>query len=98
MGFGNYALAETERTIKLDPKVALLRRKKYQATIEETIMFEPPMDRCPVCGDYVVLVQAQAECAKRKACGLGTACPLRGAFVQTDFYRTEIGSSRIQQD
>ncbi len=57
-------------------------------------MFEPPMDRCPVCGDYVVLVQAQAECAKRKSCGVGTSCPLRGAFVQNDFYRPKSAPPR----
>jgi transcription elongation factor Elf1 len=56
-------------------------------------MFEPPMDRCPICGDYVVLVQAQADCAKRKNCGQGISCPLRNAFVQTDYYRTEAGDS-----
>jgi transcription elongation factor Elf1 len=51
-------------------------------------MFEPPMERCPVCGEYVVLVQAQQECASRQQCGNTDACPLKSAFATTDFYRT----------
>lgn len=50
-------------------------------------MFEPPMERCPVCKEYVVLVQPQNECAQRQQCGKNTSCPLLAAFSTTDFYR-----------
>jgi len=49
-------------------------------------MFEPPMDHCPVCGEYVLLVQTQAECACRHKCSPNTPCPLRKSFATTDFY------------
>ncbi len=58
-------------------------------------MFEPPMERCPVCGEYVVLVQAQYECARRQHCGQDTDCPLKKAFAATDFYRSAEGSAAL---
>lgn len=50
-------------------------------------MFEPPMEHCPVCGEYVVLVQSRTDCARRQACGQDAACPLSRSFAVTDFYR-----------
>ena len=50
-------------------------------------MFEPPMERCPVCGDYVALVQSQGECANSRQCGRAADCPLQTACAVTDFYR-----------
>ncbi len=50
-------------------------------------MFEPPMEFCPVCGQYVVLVQPRIDCALRQQCGVDVGCPLRKAFAATDFYR-----------
>ena len=49
-------------------------------------MFEPPMEYCPLCGEYVTLVQSRSDCARRQACSQGDACPLSKAFAVTDFY------------
>ena len=54
-------------------------------------MFEPPMEYCPVCGEYVVLVQPQADCARRARCAQDAGCPLRRAFAATDYYRAAPG-------
>ncbi len=55
-------------------------------------MFEPPMEHCAICGEYVILVQAQHECACRQQCGQDTNCPLQQAFATTDFYRSTEGA------
>lgn len=57
-------------------------------------MFEPPMERCPVCGDYVTLAQSQGECANGQQCGRTADCPLHMAFAATDFYRAPARADR----
>ena len=75
--------------VTLNPTVARVRQVADRTGTErEGTMFEPPMERCPVCGEYVVLVQTQQECAGRQQCGKVDACPLKSTFATTDFYRT----------
>lgn len=47
-------------------------------------MFDSPFDRCPVCGQMVLLDQTQVECAREHDCQ-ATACPLREYFTGVDF-------------
>jgi hypothetical protein len=88
MRFGNYGLPGVARPIKLViGKGGIPCRYNTQSPSRRKSCSNRRWIDCPLCGDYVVLVQAQAECAKRKNCGVDAACPLRTAFVQNDFYR-----------
>jgi hypothetical protein len=49
------------------------------------IMFDSPIDRCPVCGEMVLLDQTQTECAREHCCSAGQACPLQQYFSGIDF-------------
>ena len=48
-------------------------------------MFDSPIDRCPVCGEMVLLDQTPVECAREHGCSADTACPLQEYFTGIDF-------------
>ena len=48
-------------------------------------MFDSPIGPCPVCGQYVVLDQTQAECAREHHCDSALPCPLQDCFTGIDF-------------
>jgi hypothetical protein len=48
-------------------------------------MFDSPIDRCPVCGEMVLLDQTQVECAREHGCSLEIPCPLQACFTGIDF-------------
>jgi hypothetical protein len=48
-------------------------------------MFDSPFDRCPVCGEMVLLDQTRRECAREHSCSADTQCPLESYFSGIDF-------------
>lgn len=42
--------------------------------------FDSPIERCEVCGEYVLLDQIQEECAREHGCGRSVDCPLKRYF------------------
>ena len=48
-------------------------------------MFDSPIDKCPVCGQMVLLDQTQFECAREHHCSSDTVCPLMKYFTGIDF-------------
>ncbi len=48
-------------------------------------MFDSPIAQCRICGQYVVLDQTQAECAREHDCSTSSPCPLEGFFAGIDF-------------
>jgi hypothetical protein len=48
-------------------------------------MFDSPIDKCPVCGQMVLLDQTQFECAREHKCSDGMICPLMNYFTGIDF-------------
>ncbi|MBI2314204.1 MAG: hypothetical protein HYU77_17095 [Betaproteobacteria bacterium] len=48
-------------------------------------MFDSPFERCPVCGQFVMLDQTQAQCAREHHCHPSVDCPLRKYFTGHDF-------------
>jgi hypothetical protein len=47
------------------------------------IVFDSPIEHCPVCGHFVVLDQARSECARRQHCST-EVCPLQRYFTEVD--------------
>jgi len=52
-------------------------------------MFDSPIDRCPVCGQMVLLDQTQVECAREHRCSADAECPLQQYFTGIDFSVTQ---------
>ena len=48
-------------------------------------MFDSPIASCPVCRQWVLLDQTQAECAREHGCKRKTVCPLQKCFTGIDF-------------
>lgn len=48
-------------------------------------MFDSPIDRCPVCGQMVLLDQTRRECAREHGCDEALPCPLEKYFTGIDF-------------
>jgi hypothetical protein len=48
-------------------------------------MFDSPFDFCPVCKEYVLLDQAQRQCALEHHCADASRCPLRRYFTGIEF-------------
>jgi hypothetical protein len=48
-------------------------------------MFDSLIDRCPVCGEMVLLDQTRIECAREHGCAKGIRCPLEKYFTGLDF-------------
>jgi ferredoxin len=46
-------------------------------------MFDSPFEYCTVCGQYVLLDQTQAQCAREHGCA--RACPLQQFFTGMEF-------------
>lgn len=52
---------------------------------------DSPIDRCPVCGEYVLMDETQRECANEHNCPTGTKCPLAGMFTGVEFEEEDSG-------
>lgn len=50
------------------------------------VTFDSPIERCPVCKEYVLMDQTQKECAREHRCHMGEKCPLKPYF-EGDKYR-----------
>lgn len=48
-------------------------------------MFDSPFDRCPRCGEMVLLDQTLKECAREHHCQDIENCPLGDEFCGHDF-------------
>jgi len=48
-------------------------------------MFDSPIERCPVCGEMVLLDQTRRECAREHRCRGDVVCPLDKYFTGIDF-------------
>ena len=47
--------------------------------------FDTPFEVCPVCNQYVMLDQAQRECAREHGCARDRQCPLERYFTGREF-------------
>jgi hypothetical protein len=47
-------------------------------------MLDSPFERCPVCGECVLLDQTQRQCAREHGCTDETTCPLHRWFTGTE--------------
>lgn len=47
-------------------------------------MFDSPIERCPVCGQWVLTDQTRKECAREHDCHI-EQCPLKDYFTGYDF-------------
>lgn len=52
------------------------------------VTFDAPIERCPVCKEYVLMDQAQQECAGEHSCDKGEKCPLAHYFTGAK-YKTD---------
>jgi hypothetical protein len=50
------------------------------------VTFDSPIERCPVCQEYVLMDQTQKECAREHQCNMEEKCPLKSYF-EGDKYR-----------
>jgi hypothetical protein len=48
-------------------------------------VFDSPFEFCTTCGDYVLLDQTNAECAREHRCRDIARCPLRRYFTGVQF-------------
>jgi hypothetical protein len=48
-------------------------------------MLDSPFERCPVCGECVLLDQTQRQCAREHGCAEETPCPLARWFTGVEF-------------
>ena len=53
---------------------------------------DSPFERCPCCGEYVLLDQTQGECAHEHGCPQ-MQCPLASCFSGTEFHDDEDGAA-----
>jgi hypothetical protein len=64
--------------------------------VRRCIMFDSPIERCPVCGEMVLLDQTQCECSREHHCSKDTVCPLGKYFTGIDF--SVVQSKEILRD
>lgn len=61
-------------------------------------MLDSPFERCPVCGEIVLLDQTQRQCAREHGCDDATPCPLlrwfEGVEVAKDERRAKARTAR----
>lgn len=48
------------------------------------VTFDSPIERCPVCREFVLLDQTQGECSREHRCS-GHECPLKAYFEGIEF-------------
>jgi hypothetical protein len=52
-------------------------------------MFDSPFEYCKTCGEYVLLDQTNAECAREHNCRDAAGCVLRRFFTGIEFRKAE---------
>lgn len=55
------------------------------------VTFDSPIERCPVCKEYVLLDQTQEECALEHRCKPPAGCPLKRYFEGIAFGENKPG-------
>lgn len=57
------------------------------------VTFDSPIERCPLCEQYVLMDQTQQECALEHQCQMKEECPLNRYFTGKKYKTDEWGKT-----